>query len=115
MNDSIGAASTTNTQFHPRLAVDQGSGKVAVIWYDCRKDIATPNQKAHLYAAVSQDRFATAARNFQLTASESIWTTTGTYKEYIGLTYVNGFFYPAWLHNLVGTSNFEIYTAKVPF
>jgi hypothetical protein len=48
--------SATRTQFHPRLAVDQLSGNVAVSWYDCRHD--PQNRRVHFYAAVSRDGFA---------------------------------------------------------
>src|SRR6266853_2816570 len=45
---------TNTSQFFPRIAVDQTSGKVAVSWYDCRGDAAT-NRLTRFYAAVSSD------------------------------------------------------------
>ena len=50
----INTDGTSTSQFFPRIAVDQTSGKVAVSWYDCRAD-ATNNRLTRFYAAVSSD------------------------------------------------------------
>ena len=126
VNDSVGAVNTSASQFHPRLAVDKNSGKVAVCWYDCRKD--SGNSYTHFFAAVSQDGFATEKpRNFQLNPAQSYAPTHGpgggSYKEYQGLTFHKGFFYPVWIDNSNSTADnpngtlnkFDVYTAQVPF
>ena len=122
--------STTTSQFHPRLAVDQNTGKVAVSWYDCRNDPdpTTGNKKTHFFAAVSTDGFASAQpRNFQLNPLQSNATITdlggGGYKEYVGLAYFKGFLYPVWIDNSNSTgdnpdgtlSKFDVYIGKVPY
>lgn len=96
--DTVEAINTTASQFHPRLAVDQITGKVAVFWYDCRRD--SSNVKTHVFAAVSTDGFATLPRNFRLNPLQSDSNVAAKdYKEYIGLAFFKGFFYPAWLDN----------------
>ena len=117
--DTIEATNTTASQFHSRLAVDQISGKIAAFWYDSRRD--SGNIKTHIFAAVSQNGFTTGPRNFRLNPAQSE-VTSRDYKEYIGLTYFDRFFYPAWLdnsnstqNNPDGTNTFDIYTAKIPY
>ena len=118
----INSGVSGRTEFHPRLSVNQADGKVGVIWYDCRNDSA--NAKPHLFAAVSTDQFASQPRNFQL---NPVWSNvnvqpTYSFKEYIGLRTIGGFLYPAWLDNSNSaggapspTTEFEIYTARIPF
>src|SRR5213078_3056324 len=59
VNDDTGA----NSQFLPRIALDESTGIVAVSWYDCRNDNGsgagdrdnTPNTDAEVFAAFSVD------------------------------------------------------------
>jgi hypothetical protein len=126
----VNTDSGTNSQFFPKLAVDQTSGKVAVSWYDCRADL-TNNRKTQLYAAVSSDGGTTfSANNFQLEAGQSDVSLindgygTVNYYDYTGLTYYGGYFYPAWADNSNVTGNnpdgssnngMDVYVAKVHF
>lgn len=94
VNDDSG----TNTQFHPRLAMDQRTGYVAVSWYDCRNDPA--NTRAWFFATVSRDGFAnsTPPRNFRLNPLGSLATVTdwAHYYDYSGLAFHSGWLYPVW-------------------
>jgi hypothetical protein len=113
-NDSL---SLKRSQFHPRVAVDANSGKVAVSWYDCR--LSGSNSSAHFFAAVSKDSFATAPVNFQLNPSSS---SGPDFRDYTGLYYYNGVVYPAWQDksnhpgtNPDGTTKLDCYVAKIPY
>jgi hypothetical protein len=117
------------SQFHPRIAVDQTSGKVAVSWYDCRADPA--NIKAQFYAAVSSDGGQTFSSNIPLESGQSDalqppitddWNSN--YFDYTGLAYYGGYFYAAWADNSNsdgnndnkdGTGEMDIYVAKVQY
>jgi hypothetical protein len=120
VNDDSG----TKTQFHPRLAVDQLSGYVAVSWYDCRKDPA--NTRAWFFATVSRDGFAssTPPRNFQLNPTGSLATLVdwAHYYDYSGLAFYRGWLYPVWGdlsngtgNNPDGTSKPDILVCPLPF
>jgi hypothetical protein len=132
----INTDSTTTSQFFPRIAVDQTSGKVAVSWYDCRGDTVT-NEAARFYAAVSSDGGATfSAGNLQLETGQSDApfinsVTSGCtnnvgssndYSDYTGLAYYGGYLYAAWADNSNTTTNnpnnncgMDIYVAKVRY
>jgi hypothetical protein len=105
--------STTTSQFFPRIAVDQTTGKVAVSWYDCRADTAK-NEKTQFYAAVSSDGGTTfSASNLLLESpnqSDSPVLNSNDcfsygynglydYWDYTGLAYYGGYFYSAWADN----------------
>jgi hypothetical protein len=127
INDDTGSMS----QFDPRIAVDQTSGKVAVSWYDCRDDTITPNVKTKFYAAVSSDGGQTFSPNIQLESGQSDaihppitddWHQE--YMDYTGLAYYGGYFYPAWADNsnsdanrdnLDSTGEMDIYVARVQY
>jgi hypothetical protein len=125
---------TTTSQFFPRIAVDQTSGKVAVSWYDCRADGA--NVKARFYAAVSNDGGATfSSNNLQLEPGQSDaphinsndclspgWNGQFDYYDYTGLAYYGGFFYSAWAdnsnqpaNNPDGTCGMDIFVVRVQY
>jgi hypothetical protein len=113
-NDSV---SLKRSQFHPRVAVDANSGKVAVSWYDCR--LSGSNDSVHFSAAVSKDSFATAPVNFPLNPSPS---TADWFCDYTGLYYYNGVIYPAWPDrsnnpgtNPDGTTKHDCYIAKIAY
>ncbi len=122
--------STHRTQFDPRIAVDQTSGKVAVSWYDRRDD--TNNVKTKLYAAVSSDGGGTWSTNICLEGNSSDATRANPnyddYYDYTGLAYYGGYFYPAWADNSTSTGDnpdcpphnnptwqMDIYVARVKY
>jgi hypothetical protein len=121
----INTDSTTTSQFFPRIAVDQASGKVAVSWYDCRDD--TANVKTKFYAAVSSDGGVTfSPNNFRVETGQSDITGpdfngwTIEYYDYTGLAFYGGHFFAAWAdHSNVTGGNQDggmgIYIAKVQY
>jgi hypothetical protein len=110
------------SQFHPRIAVDEGTGNVAVSWYDCREDPS--NETADYWAAVSRDEFQTPPANFRLTWLPSNARGLGYgYYDYTGLAYYEGWLYPVWQDNSDSTEDnpdgsnnaLDIYVAKIPY
>ncbi len=81
---------TTTSQFMPRLAIDQITGFVGVIWYDARNDTVN-NQQVDIFVSVSNDGGLTWSANQQVTTARSDESTANTasnvanYLEYIGL------------------------------
>jgi hypothetical protein len=130
----------TNSQFFPRIAVDQTSGKVAVSWYDCRGD-PTNNVKTQFYAAVSSDGGVTfSSNNLLLNPTQSDaslvddlphpcppngtpgWNGQFDYFDFTGVAFYGGYFYSAWADNSNATTNnpdcvygMDIYVAKVRY
>ena len=111
--------SSTNSQFHPWIAVDNLSTNVAVIWYDTRGD--PQNKKPHLYAAVSRAAYQSPTTNltFRLTpVAVTEPTNSFNLKEYIGMTYFKGSIYPAFLRtaqDASGVWNWDANVARVPY
>jgi dipeptidyl aminopeptidase/acylaminoacyl peptidase len=75
VNDDTG----TNSQFLPRIALDQTQGTIAVSWHDCRNDLGDhhlgdtngiPNDDAQFFAALSFDGV-TFRKNIQVAAGTS--------------------------------------------
>jgi hypothetical protein len=132
----VNTDSTTTSQFFPRIAVDQTTGKVAASWYDCRADTLN-NRKARFYAAVSSDGGATfSSINLQLEGGQSdatliaadscfpspAWPNQFDYFDYTGSAFYGGYFYSAWTDNSAsvqgnpdGSCGMDIYVAKVHF
>lgn len=108
---------STNTQFHPRVIVDQASGHVAAIWYDRKDDPA--NLQSHLYAAISRTGFDPSETLVTFRASTTPVSHEASHydlKEFIGLAAGGGFFYPAWVGN--GTTfgpAWDVMVARLPF
>jgi hypothetical protein len=107
----VNTDTTTTSQFFPRIAVDQASGKVAVGWYDCRADTAN-NRETQFYAAVSSDGGVTfLSSNLLVQPSQSDIRVANPdlnpfdYFDYSGLTYYGGYFYLAWADNSNSTGN----------
>jgi hypothetical protein len=126
----------TNSQFLPRIAVDQTTGNIAVSWHDCRSDCGTdspgdtngiPNDDAQFFATVSTDGGATFAPNVRVSAGTSNAANSGDpneYGDYTGLAFHGGNLYPVWADNsnstgdnppgaALGQTSFDIYTARV--
>jgi len=107
----INTDNTTTSQFFPRIAVDQTSGKVAVSWYDCRADLTT-NALTRFYAAVSSDGGVTfTPSNLQLEPGQSDtllstgYYNSSDYMDYTALAYYGGYFYSAWADNSCNPTN----------
>jgi hypothetical protein len=129
VNDDPG----TNSQFMPKIALDQTTGNLALAWYDCRFDLGAggpgdtngiPNDDALLHASVSTDGGASFARNFRVAARVSNSEDAGTtqdFGDYEGLAFESGSFYPVWADNSNSTGDnpngtlheLDLYTARV--
>jgi hypothetical protein len=125
---------TTNSQFNPKISLDQTSGAIAVVWYDSRRDLGTggpgdtdgvPNDDAQLWGAFSTDGGVTFSRNFQISEGTSNSHVSGNhidFGDYIGLSFYAGIAHPGWADNSNSTGNnpngtlhkLDIYTAAVP-
>ena len=129
VNDDAG----TNSQFDPKIALDQTTGNVAVSWYDCRNDLGTglpgdtngvPNDDAMIYASVSVDGGHAFGRNIRVAAAvsnsaDAQWSLD--FGDYEGLAFEAGSFYPVWADNSNSTRDnpdgrlheMDVYTARV--
>ncbi len=125
---------TTNSQFLPKISLDQTTGNIAVTWYDARNDLGQggpgdtdgiPNTDAQVWGAFSTDGGQTFTKNIQISAgtSNSHDANNGTdYGDYSGLSFYGGIAHPAWSDNSNSTGNnpdgalqqLDIYTASVP-
>jgi hypothetical protein len=113
---------TTTSQFMPRLAIDQITGFVGLIWYDARND-TTNNQQVDVFISVSIDGGATWSANQQVTTAASDESTANAardgnnYGEYFGLIALDGAAYAAWTDaraaNFTGGTNEDVYTAAI--
>jgi hypothetical protein len=128
LNDDAG----TNSQFLPRIALDQSRGFVAATWHDARKDKGqghggdtngVPNDDAQYWGTVSIDGGQTFLRNFRISegTSNAAQANDGVdYGDYTALTAQSGSFYPAWADNSNSTHTnpdgrlnaFDVYTAR---
>ncbi len=125
---------TANSQFLPKISLDQTTGNIAVTWYDARNDDGQggpgdtdgiPNTDAQVWGAFSTDGGQTFTKNIQISAgtSNSHDAMNGTdYGDYSGLSFYGGIAHPAWSDNSNSTGNnpdgalhqLDIYTAAVP-
>lgn len=124
---------TTNSQFMPKISLDQTTGHIAVMWYDSRNDLGTsglgdtdgiPNTDAQFWGAFSSDG-TSFTPNFQVSAGTSNSHDSGNgidYGDYDGLSFFGGIAHPAWSDNSNSTGTnpdgalhqLDIYTAAVP-
>jgi hypothetical protein len=124
--------STTNSQFLPKISLDQTTGQIALVWYDSRADLGTggpgdtdgiPNDDAQLWGAFSADG-TSFTPNTQISegTSNSHDSLNGIdYGDYSGLSFFGGIAHPAWSDNSNSTGNnpdgalheLDIYTAAV--
>jgi BNR/Asp-box repeat len=125
---------TRNSQFLPKISLDQTTGNIAVVWYDSRNDLGTggpgdtdgiPNTDAQLWGAFSTDGGTSFTPNLQISAGTSNSHDSGNgidYGDYTGLSFFGGLAHPAWADNSNSTGNnpdgalhqLDIYTASVP-
>ena len=124
---------TVNSQFLPKIALDQTSGDVATVWYDARRDLGTggagdtdgiPNDDAQFWGAFSTDGGATFGSNVQISAGTSNSHDSGNgidYGDYSGLAFYGGTARPAWSDNSNSTGTnpdaalhqLDIYSAAI--
>src|SRR5919201_4588386 len=125
---------TPNSQFLPKIALDQTSGKLSIVWYDSRNDLGTggsgdtdlvPNDDAQFWGAFVTNGGTNVSSNFQISAGTSNSHDSGNhidYGDYTGLSFFGGIAHPAWADNSNSTGNnpdgalhkLDIYTAAVP-
>jgi hypothetical protein len=108
---------TVNSQFLPKIALDQTTGSIATVWYDARNDLGAggagdtdgiPNDDAQLWGAFSTDGGLSFRPNFQISAGTSNSHDSGNgidYGDYMGLAFVGGMAHPAWSDNSNSTGN----------
>ena len=128
---------THNSQFLPRISIDQTTGNLALSWYDCRNDLGnngpgdtngTPNDDTEYYATVSTDGGATFLPNLKISAGASNAADSQNaidLGDYTGLDFYAGRFYPLWADNSNSTGDnpdpngplktLDMYTAQVTF
>jgi hypothetical protein len=131
----INSDSTKNSQFFPKIALDQTSGKLAVSWYDCRAD--SNNRQTQFYCAVSSDGGSTfSSSNLKLESPNSSdasllnandcfllsYPAQVDYYDYTGLAFYGGYFYSAWADNSTNapgnpdaTCGMDIIVAKIKY
>ncbi len=115
---------TANSQFLPRIALDQSTGAVAVTWYDARN--APLNNTAQYAGSFSTDGGASFSANFLISAGTSNQANSiaafkkADYGDYTGNAFANGRLVPAWADNSNstgdnpnGATNFDVFTAIV--
>jgi len=123
----------TNSQFMPKIALDQTSGAVAVSWYDCRNDLGQggsgdtdgiPNDDAQLWAQMffpGGSRFGPNLQVSKGTSNAADQQTFFDYGDYEGLAFDHGNAYPIWADNSNSTHDnpngtlfrLDMYTAKI--
>ena len=108
--------SSLNDQFFQRLAVDETTGALVVVYYDTVKD---PSRlKTDLWMQASVDDGATWSSAVQVTSAETDETSAGAesdfqYGDYIGLTGHAGQFFACWTDRRGGGFE-EIWGAPLP-
>jgi hypothetical protein len=94
VNDDRG----TNSQFLPKLAIDDSSGSIVVCWHDCRN--SESNKAVQIYCADASP--ADPVPNFvgrNVMISEAASTSSGAgfeFGDYSGLDYFGGVAHPVW-------------------
>jgi len=132
VNDDAG----TNSQFLPRIALDQATGDVGVTFHDARNDTGADgdgaNNDAQFFGSRSTDGGVTFGVNFQISAGTSDEDGAEPpapccvdidYGDYTGADFFQGLLRPVWADNSNSTGDnpdgtlnrFDIYTAEVSF
>jgi hypothetical protein len=94
----INDQASLNDQFFPRLAVDETTGDMTVVYYDTVGDPG--RKKTDLWMQTSTDKGASWSAAAKVTTSETDETASGyntyQYGDYIGLTGYSGQFFACW-------------------
>jgi hypothetical protein len=125
---------TTNSQFLPRIAVDQTSGRVGMSWYDARNDKGSGSGSTNRVVNDDTQMWAVVGRPSAtgLTMGKNFRVSKGTFNadkannsidlgDYTGLAFANGVMWPVWADNSNSTGNnpngklrgLDLYTARV--
>ena len=120
VNDDTGA----NSQFLPRIFLDQSTGRLAVTWYDARN--SPPNTMAEYFGAFSLDGGATFTPNNRLSRGMSDQARSvaalkkADYGDYTGNAFSGGRLVAAWADNSNSTADnpdgateFDVYVSVV--
>lgn len=112
---AINPSASLNDQFNPWLAVDETSGRIAVIYYDTIGDPA--RRKTNVYYQASADDGASWSPPFRVTTvptdeSGGEADSGNQYGDYNGLSGYAGSFWPSWTDRRNDGSE-EIWTANV--
>ena len=120
VNDDTGA----NSQFLPRISLDQSTGRIAVTWYDARN--SPPNTMAEYFGAFSLDGGSTFTPNNRLSVGMSDQARSvaalkkADYGDYTGNAFSGGRLVAAWadnsnstVDNPDGATDFDVYVAVV--
>jgi hypothetical protein len=122
-----------NSQFMPRIAVDQTTGNVAAAWYDARNDLGNggvndldgvANDDVEIFGAVSFNGGGCWGSNVQISPLPSSAVLNpnfgNDFGDYMGIAFEDNVFHPAWTDNsgALGITNFtatnmQIATAAV--
>src|SRR3989442_2628344 len=98
---------TSNSQFMPKISLDQTTGNLAVVWYDSRNDLGVggpgntdgiANDDAQFWGAFSTDGGISFTPNIQISAGTSNSHDSGNhidYGDYTGLSFYGGVAHPA--------------------
>jgi len=125
--------STVNSQFLPKIALDQTNGNIATVWYDARNDLGAggsgdtdglPNTDAQFWGAFSTNGGASFGPNIRISAGTSNSHDSGNgidYGDYSALAFYGGVAHPSWSDNSNSTGTnpdgslhqLDIYTAAV--
>jgi hypothetical protein len=129
---------TANTQFLPRIAIDQTTGNLAISWYDCRNDLgqraagdtnSVANDDAQYwmtFVSPNASNGVTVGNNFRVSTGTSNAQAANNrvgYGDYSGLDFHAGIAYPLWADNSNSAGGnpegplhgFDLYTAKVAY
>jgi hypothetical protein len=103
-----------NDQFFPWMSVDPTNGKIAIVYYDT---VGLPRTQTHLWYQSSTDAGATWSTPFQVSTGATDETVSGAdlgnqYGDYIGLSGLNGTFFPCWTDRRSGGFE-QIWSANI--
>ena len=125
---------TRNSQFLPRIALDQTTGNIAMSWHDSRSDTGSgpgttngiANDDAQFWGAVGKPTSAGVilSPNFQISAGTSNADRAGNsidFGDYTGLAFQSGVMTPTWADNSNSTHDnpdgrlhqFDMYGAPI--
>jgi hypothetical protein len=126
---------TANSQFLPRMQIDQTTGQLAIVWHDARSDLgvpgkgstnAVPNDDAQFWGTLvtPTKKGLQVGRNFRISAGTSNADAAQNridYGDYTGVDFYRGVIHPVWADNSNSTGNnpdgtlraMDVYTARI--
>jgi hypothetical protein len=91
---------TVNSHFEVRMAVDNTTGVVGLMWYDCRQD--PTDGEVQVFTAFTNDAGHSFSINEQVSAAPSDFSASADpndFLEYNGAAFYNNVFYVSWADN----------------